>query len=108
MAHRDQRPNGRAASPDIYEELSAFGTPTGRLVLAAQDEGLPNLPGGFSWRLLSERTQAEIRARAEEFRRMAETATTQVVRDSLRKLAERLDKLADQRERTERGGDSET
>jgi len=102
MALRDQRPNERAASPDIYEELGAFGAPTGRLVLAAKDDGLPDLPCGFSWRPLSERSLPEIRARAEEFRRMAETATTQTVRDSLRGLAERLDNLADRREREER------
>jgi hypothetical protein len=34
---------------------------------------------------------------------MAKTATTQAVRDSLRRLAERIDKLADQREQEERG-----
>jgi hypothetical protein len=103
MALRDRWPNERAASPDIHEELGAFGVPTGRLLLAASDEGLPDLPRGFSWRPLSERSLAEVRARAEEFRAMAETATTQTVRDSLRKLAERLDNLADRREREERG-----
>jgi hypothetical protein len=34
---------------------------------------------------------------------MADTATTQTVRDSLRKLAERLESLAARREREERG-----
>jgi hypothetical protein len=102
MALRDQWPNERAASPDLYEELSAFGAPTGRLVLAAKDEGLPDLPPGFSWRPLSERSVAEIRARAEEFRRMAGTATTHTVRNSLRKLAERLENLANRRKREAR------
>jgi hypothetical protein len=103
MVPRDQPPNERRASPDIYEELGACGAPTGRLVLAAKGDGLPDLPRGFSWRPLSERSQAEVRARAEEFRRMADTATTQTVRDSLRKLAERLESLAARREREERG-----
>jgi hypothetical protein len=104
MVPTDQWRNERAASPDIYEELGAFGAPTGRLVLAAEHEGLPDLPHGFSWRPLSERSVPEIRARADEFRRMADTATTQAVRDSLRKIARRLDKLADRRERDERDG----
>ncbi len=103
MAPRDQRRNERAASPDIYEELGALDAPTGRLVLAAKDEELPDLPCGFSWRPLSQRSVVEIRARAEDFRRMAETARTQTVQDSLRKIAERLDDLADRREREERG-----
>jgi|ERR1700744_4792519 hypothetical protein len=103
MAPRDQRSSERAASPDIYEELGAIGAPTGRLVLAAKDGELPDLPRGFSWRPLAERSLAEIRARADEFRRMAETATTRTVRDSLRKIAERLDNLADRREQDERG-----
>jgi len=103
MALRDQSPNERAASPDIFEELGACGAPTGRLVLAAKDEGLPDLPRGFSWRPLSERSLEEIRARAEEFRRMAEAATTQSVRDSLRKIAERLDNVAHRREQKEPG-----
>ena len=107
MALRDQPPNERAASPDIYEELGALGAPTGKLVLAAKDAELPDLPSGFSWRPLSERSVAEVRARAEEFRRMAETATTQTVRDSLRKLAERLESLAARREREERGDPEE-
>jgi hypothetical protein len=103
MVPTDQWRNERAASPDIYEELGVSGAPTGRLLLAAKDEGLPAVPRGFSWRPLSERSLAEVRARADEFRRMAKTATTQAVRDSLRRLAERIDKLADQREQEERG-----
>jgi hypothetical protein len=103
MALPDQQPGERPASPGIYEELNVFGTPTGRLVLAATDGELPDVPRGFTWRPLSERSLAEVRARAEEFRRMAETARTQAVGDSLRKLAERLDALADRREREERG-----
>ena len=64
-----------------------------------KDEELPDAARGFSWRALGDRSVAEIRANAAEYRRMAETARTPAVRDSLRKLAERFDSLADQRER---------
>jgi len=52
---------------------------------------------------LSERSVAEIRALAAEYRRMAETARTMASMDGLRKIADRLDAMADRREREERG-----
>jgi hypothetical protein len=103
MEPREHWPGERAEVPGAYEELDVLGTPTGRIVLAAQDEELPAAPRGFSWRPLSEQSAAEIRARAEEYRRMAESARTLPVRESLRKLAERLDAIADRREQEERG-----
>jgi len=99
MALSEHQPGGRAPGNGEYEELNVFGTPTGRIVVVAKDEELPATARGFSWRPLGERTIAEIRASAAEYRRMAETARTAEVRDGLRKLAERLDSLADERER---------
>ena len=46
---------------------------------------------------LSERTPAELLARAAEYRRMAETASTADVRDALLRLAERLEAMAARR-----------
>jgi hypothetical protein len=51
------------------------------------------------WRPLSERSVADLRAEAAEYRRMAETASTQEVMIALRKLADRLDGMAEQREK---------
>ena len=47
---------------------------------------------------LSERPIAELRAQAEEYRRMAATARHLETQGSLLKLADRMDALADQRE----------
>ena len=44
---------------------------------------------------LSELTPGELRARAAEMRRMAETATTERIRAALRRLADRFERLAD-------------
>jgi hypothetical protein len=46
---------------------------------------------------LSERTPAELLARAADYRRMAETASTADVRDALLRLAERLEAMAARR-----------
>jgi hypothetical protein len=40
---------------------------------------------------------------AAEYRRMAETSTMTAVMESLRRIADRFDAMADQRERDERG-----
>jgi hypothetical protein len=55
-------------------------------------------PGAREWRPLSERSAAELRAQAEEYRRMAATASTEQVMRSLRDMADRFDRMADQRE----------
>ena len=46
---------------------------------------------------LSELTADELRGRAEEMREMAQTASSQEVRQALLRLAERFDRLADDR-----------
>lgn len=105
MALSEYQPGGCAPDTGEYEELNVFGTPTGRIAAVEKDEQLPATARGFSWRPLRDRPVAEIRASATEYRRIAETARTAEVRDSLRKLAERLDNLADQRERSRDGLD---
>jgi hypothetical protein len=103
MALYEYQPGGRAPSAGEYEELNVFGTPTGRVAVMEKDEELPYAARGFSWRALGDRSVAEIRASAAEYRRMAKTARTAGVGDSLRKLAGRFDRLADQRERNRDG-----
>ena len=51
-------------------------------------------------RPISEQSVAELRARVLEYRRMAGTASTRQVADSLRRLADRFDAEADKRERS--------
>ena len=58
----------------------------------------PPLQLEFTWRALSEQSVPELRAKAANYRAMAATATTAEVMTALRKLAERLETLADQRE----------
>jgi len=99
MAFSDHYPGEVAPRSGVYEELNVFGTRTGRVVVVAKDEEFPAAARGFSWRPLSERSVAELRARAAEYRRLAETARTATVMDGLRKVAERIDAIADQRER---------
>jgi hypothetical protein len=101
MATDEHEPGAPAPHSGGYEELNVFGTPTGRIEAVARDDALPTAARGFTWRPLSGYSAAELRARAATYRRMAATATTATVRDSLRKLAERFDTLADRREREE-------
>jgi hypothetical protein len=78
--------------------------PTGSIVFVTTDEELPSSPRRFSWgQSLADRAPAELRARAEEFRRMAATATTMPVITGLYQIADRYDAAADQREREESG-----
>jgi len=51
----------------------------------------------------SQQSAAQLRANACEYRRMAATASMADIRNSLLKLADRFDALADQRERWEGG-----
>ena len=104
MASSEYQPGEPAPSAAAYEELNIFGTPTGRIAVLAKDETFPPAARGFRWRPLSDHSVAELRARAAEYRRMAQTARTPNAMDSLRRLAERFDAMADQREREEGGG----
>jgi adenylosuccinate lyase len=56
-------------------------------------------PSHFTKRPLAEQPVAELRARADDYRLMAMTARTEVVRASLLRLAARFDALADRKER---------
>jgi len=103
MALSEHQPGERAPGNGEYAELNVFGTPTGRVATVKQAEQLPAAARGFSWRPLSELSVDEIGANAAEYRRLADTAITVGVRESLRKLAERLDSLADQRARSQHG-----
>jgi hypothetical protein len=57
----------------------------------------PLLSNSPRWRPQAQRSVAELRARATEYRRMAATATTEQVMRALHALAYPFDKLADQR-----------
>jgi hypothetical protein len=49
---RARRPGAPALYEGFYQELNAFGTPTGRTVRAPQGLQLPAAPHGFTWRLV--------------------------------------------------------
>jgi len=89
-------PGDPAPGSGVYERLNVFGTPTGKAAIMAKGESLPHAPRGFTWRPLSERSPADLRAGAAGYRRMAGTARTATVAESLRKLADRFEALADQ------------
>jgi hypothetical protein len=103
MAPRAYQPSKPAPMAGEYQELNALGAPTGRMALMAQGDQLPPAPRGFSWRPLSQRTAAELRSEAAQYRSMAATATTTAVKVSLENIADKLEALAEQREREERG-----
>jgi hypothetical protein len=98
MNRSEFRPGEPAPGPGPYEELNVFGSPTGKAVVMVRGETFPAAPRGFTWRALSELSVSELRAKATHHRAMAETATTDAVRISLLKLADRFDALADRRE----------
>ena len=75
----------------------------GRMTVGAEEPRLPLAPQLVTWRPLSKRSTAELRAQAAEYRRMAQTARTMPVMTGLSRLAERLDAMADLREREEAG-----
>lgn len=104
MALSEYLPGERVPSSGAYEELSVFGARTGNMVFMAAGEELPAAPRGFTWRALGERSPEELRALADQYRRMSEAARTPDVRARLRDIAERLDGLADQRDRESSGG----
>ncbi len=99
----DCQPGDRAPTSGSYQELNVFGSPTGRVALVAKGNELPIAPRGFTWRPLSERSIAELRAQAAEYRRMAGTARTVAVMRGLYNVADRLEAVAEQREWEEKG-----
>src|SRR5690348_5576866 len=90
------------------------------MVFISQADALPPEPRGFSWlpsafvlgrrkmvsrRIpLTERSPQALRAQAAEYRQMAATARTAVVVGGLMRLADRVEALADQRERDAKAG----
>jgi hypothetical protein len=103
MTFIECQPGDCAPNSGDYPELNVLGSPTGKVVLVAKGGKLPIAPRGFTWRSLSERSVAEIRAQAAEYRRMAGTARTAAVMRGLHKVADRLEALAEQREREGKG-----
>jgi len=99
MVSGEFQPGSQAPHDGLYQELNVFGVPTGKMEFMTEGEKFPGAPRGFTWRPLSQLTVAELRAKAAEYRRMAATATTELVMANLLKLAERIDTLADRRER---------
>ena len=103
MALNTYQPGEITRSSDQYQELNIFGAPTGRIALMTEGDKLPPSPRGFSWRPLAERSASELRAEANKYRRMAETATTIGVAASLQRIADRLDAMADRKDRESHG-----
>lgn len=81
-----------------------FKASIGRMIVAAEEPKLPRTPQQVTWRPLSRRSTAELRAQAAEYRRMAQTARTMPVMTGLSRLAKRFDAMADLREREEARG----
>jgi hypothetical protein len=102
MERTEYKSGDRVPSSGDYEELNVFGSWTGGVAQLTEGDRFPAGPMGFTWRPLSERPAAELRAQAAKYRQMAETARTEIALSGLRKIADRLDALADQREREER------
>jgi hypothetical protein len=98
MRNKGFRSGDPAPRHSLYEELNVFGAATGKVIISVPGESFPGAPRGFSWRALAELSVAELRAKAAQYRVMAATATTTEVRDSLRKLAERMDAMANRQE----------
>jgi hypothetical protein len=98
MSHDNFQAGTPAPYAGVYEELNVFGRPSGRVTVMDSGEAFPATPRGFTWRPLAEQSIPELRARAAQYRQMADSARTAIVADSLRKLADRFDRLADQRE----------
>lgn len=92
-----------APESGVYEELNVLGTPTGSVIVMMRGETFPITPRNFTWRPLSGLSVGELRERASRYRAMAGTASTGHVMQSLLKLAERFDGLADDREQATGG-----
>lgn len=103
MGASERQPGAPAPESGLYEELNIFGTPTGRTAALDAGQTLPPSPRCFTWRPLTTYPPHQLRARAEEYRRLAATARTQAVAESLADLAARFDALAEQRARESAG-----
>lgn len=99
MARDEFEPLSLVPHSGLFEEINVFGTATGVMTFGDKGERLPGAPRGFKWRPLAELSISELRTRAAQHREMAATATTEPVTASLLDIAERLDALADRRER---------
>ena len=97
METDEYHPKTLAPHTGIFEEIDVFGTTTGAAAFVREGEPFPGAPRGFMWRMLGKLPIAELRYRAEEFRRMATTAGTTRAVEGLLRLSERFDALADQR-----------
>jgi hypothetical protein len=102
MQRTEYLPGDRVPRSGDYEELNVFGSWTGRVTQMTEGDHFPPTARGFTWRPLSERSAADLRAQAAGYRRMAQTARTATALSGLQKIADRLDALADQREREDR------
>jgi hypothetical protein len=98
MTANEYAPGKTVSFSGGYEEPNAPGVRTGRIIMVEEGDDFPGTPRGYSWRPLSERSVAELRAKAAEYRQMAATARTMHAMEGLRKLADRFDALADKRE----------
>jgi hypothetical protein len=101
MSLSEYQPGAHAPYSCHYEQFSVLGARTGTTVYVQEGSELPDAPCGFTWRPLSQRSAAEIRAEAAEYRRLVGIAETSPVKIALREIADRLDGLAEQRERAE-------
>ena len=97
MTKYEYQPLSPAPHTGIFEEVNVFGSATGGAAFVTEGDALPAAPRGFTWRPLGTLSVAELRQRAEEYRRMADTARTAQVKEGLLRLAERFDALADRR-----------
>jgi hypothetical protein len=86
---------------NLYRTFSggawAFGIPSGVVVSLKMPQRPP----------LSQRSSAELRAQAAEYRRMADSARTFAAAAALLKIADRYDALADRREIEERAAQAD-
>ena len=98
MTRDEYLPLSPAPHTGIFEELDVFGSPTGVVAFVNKGELLPGAPRSFTWRPLRELSLAELRARATEYREMAQAARTEQARQGLLRLSERFEELAEQRE----------
>ncbi|HEY1932079.1 MAG TPA: hypothetical protein VGG99_08710 [Acetobacteraceae bacterium] len=99
MACTEYQPGQSAPHSGRYEQRNVMGARTGTITYVQEGAELPGAPRGFSWTPLALWTAAELRAEAEEYRRLAETALTPPAMTALYKVADRLGALADRRER---------
>jgi hypothetical protein len=52
---QEHEPGQPAPRQGPYEAMNVFGRPTGQIVEVAEGKRLPDLPRGFTWRLVDAR-----------------------------------------------------